>query len=92
MRVGLCRLLAVRFEPRVDQSDLRVDGRMAHALLPGDELHQLVGALDIGRAVVERARGRSRSRQALRGGGVFLERYEIVRIGANIGASAFPSA
>src|SRR5712664_3917852 len=50
---------------------------MAHALLGGDELHQLVGALDIGRAVLERARGRGRAREALRGGGIFLERHQI---------------
>ena len=59
---------------------------MAQALLPGDELHQLVGALDIGRAVLQRAGGRGRARQALRGGGVFLERHQIVRIGADLHA------
>src|SRR6476659_7360992 len=39
-------LLAVRLEPPVNQRDLRVDRRMDHALLLGDELHQLVGAFD----------------------------------------------
>ncbi len=46
------RLFAVGFEPRVDQRDDPVDHRMAQTLLLGDQLHQLVGALDIGRAVL----------------------------------------
>ena len=64
----------------LDQRDLRVDRRMAQALLPGDELHQLVGALDIGRAVLQRARGRGRTHQALRRRGIFLERHEVLRL------------
>ncbi len=46
------RLFAVGFEPRVNQRDNPVDHRMAQTLLLGDQLHKLVGALDIGRAVL----------------------------------------
>src|SRR5262249_10401429 len=53
-----CRLLAIRLEPGVDQRHGRVDDRVAQPHLGRNELHQLVGALDIGHAVVERARGR----------------------------------
>src|SRR5262249_2295970 len=80
------RLLAVRLEPRLDQRDLRVDRGMAQPLLPSDELHQLVGALDGGGAVLQRARRRGRPREALRRGGIFLERHEIVRLGAELEA------
>src|SRR5690349_5617322 len=52
-RVGLCRLLAVGGEPLVDQRHGSVQRRVAHALLLAEELHQLVGALDVRRAVVE---------------------------------------
>src|SRR5882724_4412032 len=51
---GGSRLLAVGLDPRVDQGDLGVDRRVAQALLPGDELHQLVGALDVGGAILQR--------------------------------------
>jgi hypothetical protein len=37
-------------KPRVNQSYLRTDGRMMQAVLRGNELHQLVGALDVRRA------------------------------------------
>ena len=59
---------------------------MAQALLPGDELHQLVGALDVDGAVLQRAGGGGRAHQALRGGGVFLERHQIVGLGAELDA------
>ena len=52
---------------------------MTQALLPGNQLHELIGALDIERSVIERARRRSRTNQALRRGSVFLERHEIAR-------------
>src|SRR5712664_1872462 len=79
-------LLAVGFEPRVDQGDARIDDRMAETLLSGDELHQLVGALDVGQAVVERAGSRGRAYEALGGGGIFFEWHEIVGIGAQLDA------
>jgi hypothetical protein len=50
------RLLAVRLQPCIDQRHLRIDRRMAQPLLLGDELHQLVRALDVGRTVLQRAR------------------------------------
>src|SRR5581483_4882829 len=70
-------LLAVGLEPRIDQRYLRVDRRKAQPLLLGDELHELVGALDVRRSVLQRAGGGCRARQALRGGGIFLVRYEV---------------
>src|SRR5882724_10453036 len=79
-------LLAVGFKPGIDQRYLGVDRRMAQTLLPGDQLHQLVGTLDIGGAIVERARRRGRSREALRSGGIFLERNQILRLGAELNA------
>jgi len=36
---------------------------MMQAALRGDELHQLVGPLDIWRAILQRSRGRSRTGQ-----------------------------
>jgi hypothetical protein len=59
---------------------------MAHALLPGDQLHQLVGAFDIGRAIVERARGRSRTGQAFCGRSIFLEWYKLIARGTELHA------
>ena len=53
---------------------------MPQTLLKRNELHQLVGAFDVRRAVLQRARGGSRTRQALRGGRVFFERHEIEAI------------
>ena len=64
----------------------RVDHRMAQALLLGDQLHQLVGAFDIRRAVLQRARGRSRTRQALRRRRIFFERHKIARRRAKLDA------
>src|SRR6266568_3154738 len=83
---GRCGLLAVGFKAGIDQRDLGVDRRMAQTLLLGNQLHQLVGTLDIGGAIVERARSRCRSREALRSGGVFLERNQILRLGAKLDA------
>src|SRR5262245_27931288 len=76
---GRSRLLAIGFEARIDQRDDLIDDRMAHALLLCDQLHQLVGTFDIRRAVLQRACRRRRPRQALRRGGVFLERHEVAR-------------
>src|SRR3569832_1786089 len=59
------RLLPVGREPLVDQSDDGVDILVLHALLLGDELHQLVSVFVVGRAVLVRARRRGRTRQAL---------------------------
>src|SRR5437762_1910817 len=81
-----CRLLAVGLKPFVDQRHLRIDRRVTEPPLPGDELHELIGALDVGRAVLQCARGRSRTHQRLRGSGVFLERHEILRLGAEFNA------
>ena len=44
------RLLPVGGEPFVDQRDRGIDDGMAPPLLRGDGLHQLVRALDVGRA------------------------------------------
>src|SRR6266852_5140589 len=79
-------LLPVGGEPFIDQRDRGIDDGVVQPLLRGDQLHQLVRALDIGHAVVERARGRGRTREALRRGGVFLERYQIIRRGAELDA------
>jgi hypothetical protein len=46
------RFLAVGLQTLVDQGDNGVDLRIAHALLPADELNQLVGALYVLRAVL----------------------------------------
>ncbi len=59
---------------------------MAHALLLGDELHQLVGAFDIGRAIVERARSRSRTRQAFCSRSIFLEWHKFIARGTKLDA------
>src|SRR5262249_12371569 len=83
---ALRRLLAVRLEALIDQRHAGVDGRMAEALLLGDQLHELIGALDVGHAVVERASGGGWTRQALGRGGVLLERHEVVRLGAELHA------
>src|SRR5579875_2125774 len=80
------RFRAVRLEPRIDQRDLRVDRGVALALLARDELHQLVGALDIRRAVLQGARRRCRARETLRRRGVFLERHEIFGLRAELDA------
>src|SRR5262245_11154230 len=69
--LGRSRLFSIGFEPRVDQRDDSVDDRMAHALLLGDQLHEFVGAFDVGRAVLQSTRGRGRTREALRRGSVF---------------------
>src|SRR6266850_5312487 len=79
-------LPAIFFEQFVDQRHIGVDYRMAEALLPGDQLYQLVGTFDIRSAVEQRARGRRRARQALRGGGVLLERHQFVWVGAEFDA------
>src|SRR5882762_8826173 len=55
-------LPAIFFEQFVDQRHIGVDYRMAEALLPGDQLYQLVGTFDIRSAVEQRARGRRRAR------------------------------
>jgi hypothetical protein len=51
-------LLPILIEPGIDQGDGGVDRGMAQALLLGDELNQLVGALDVRRAVLQGAGGR----------------------------------
>src|SRR5262245_8288089 len=73
------RLLAVRLQPGIDQRHRGIDGWMTEPLLLGNELHELVGAFDIGRAVVEGPCGGGRPRQALRRRGIFLEWHKIVR-------------
>src|SRR5438552_5749734 len=84
--LGGCRFLAVGLEPRVDQRDDPIDHRMAEPLLPGDQLHQLVGAFDVGRAVLQSPRGRGRARETLCCRSVFFERHQIVRRGAELDA------
>ena len=59
---GSGRLLPIRLQPSIHKRDLGVDGGQAQAFLLGDQLHELVGALDIGRSVVQGARGRGRTR------------------------------
>src|SRR5258708_4789815 len=66
-------LLPIRIEPGIDQGDGGVDRRVAQALLLSDELHQLVGAFDIWRAVLQGTGGRGGARQIFRRGSVFLE-------------------
>src|SRR5215831_1335883 len=80
------RLLAVDLEPSVDQRDTRVDDRMMQALLRGDKLHELIGALDVRRAVLDRARCGGRARQAHRRRRIFLKWHEIVRTRAELDA------
>src|SRR5215831_19292585 len=67
--------LSIGGEPGIDRRDRLIDDGVTHAVLRGDRLHQPVGPLDIGRAVVERPGGRGRSHQVERRGGVFIERY-----------------
>jgi hypothetical protein len=50
--LGRRRLFAVGLEPRVDQRHDAVNHRVVEPFLPGDQLHQLVGAFDIGSAVL----------------------------------------
>src|SRR5689334_870252 len=71
-RQSLGRRLPVRRKTLIDQRDLGIDRRMPQALLKGDELDQLVGAFDIGRAILQRARRGRRAGQALRRSGVFF--------------------
>src|ERR1044071_5288379 len=52
-RSGRRALLAVGSQPAVDQRDAAVDLGMAEPFLAGDELNQLVGALDERHAVVQ---------------------------------------
>src|SRR5690349_12845881 len=61
----------------IDQRDLGIDRRMSQAFLKGDKLNQLVGAFDVRRAILQRARRGSWPRQALRGSGILLERNEV---------------
>src|SRR5262249_16074595 len=81
-----CRLVEVGLKSLVDECHDCVDDRMDQSLLPGDELHELVGTLDIGRAVLQSARGRRRAHERLRRGGVLLERHEILRLAAKLDA------
>jgi TolB-like protein/class 3 adenylate cyclase len=69
---------AVDRQPFVDRGDGGIDDRVMHAELRADHLHQPVGALDIGGAVEERPRRRGRPDQIVGGGGVFLERHQII--------------
>ena len=50
-------LLAIRFQPLIDQRHLGIDRGQAKALLPGDKLNELVGPLNKGGTIVERASG-----------------------------------
>src|SRR5262245_35448570 len=55
----LCgRLFPVRRQPLIDQRHGGINNGVAQALLAGNELHELIGALDVGGTVVERARRR----------------------------------
>ena len=69
-----------------DERDNAVDHRVAEALLFCDQLHEFVGTLDIRNAVIERTRRGSRPRQAFRRRRVFLERHEILWVGAELHA------
>ena len=59
---------------------------MPQAFLKGNELDQLVGAFDVWRAILQRARRGGRAGQALRSSGVLFERNKIRRIGAELHA------
>ena len=65
-------------EPCVDQRHRLIDHGVAHAELRSDQLHEAVGALDVGGAVVEGAGRRGRPHQVVCGGGVFLERHQVI--------------
>ena len=51
---------SIDVKPTIHQSDDLVEQGMLHAALPRDELHELVGPLDVECTVVERASGRGR--------------------------------
>jgi hypothetical protein len=51
------RSLAVGLQAAIDQRDGRIDKAIVQALLRANALHQLVRAFNVGRAIVERARG-----------------------------------
>src|SRR5580704_6569151 len=80
------RLLTVGFKPRIDQRDLSIDCRIMQTSLRGNELHEFIGALDIGRAVLQRAGGGRRASQRLRRRGIFLERHHIVGLSPKLDA------
>src|SRR5712672_1956692 len=82
------RLPAVCSDPFIHQDNNGIEHGMTHALLLGDELHQLVGAFDIDRAIVERARSGSWTRQAFRSRSIFLEWYEFIARGTKLDAHA----
>ena len=71
-RISGCRF-SVGGKASVDQRDLGVDRRMSQAFLKGNELDQFVGAFDVWRAILQRARRGSRTGQALRRSGVLFE-------------------
>src|SRR5882724_7202371 len=83
---GRHRLPAVCSDSFIHQDNNGVEHGMTHALMLGDELHQLVGTFDIDRAIVERARSRSRTRQAFCGRSIFLEWYEFIARGTELDA------
>ncbi len=55
------RFFPIRLQPPVNQGDLRIDCRVTQATALRDQLHQLVGALDVDRAVLQGARRRCRT-------------------------------
>jgi len=57
-----------------------------HAALGGNQLHELVSPLDIGRFVLQGARRRGRACQRLRRRSVLFERHHILRLRAELDA------
>ncbi len=62
----------------VHESDRLIHDRIAHAVLRTDQLHEPVRPFDIGGAVVEGPGGRGWPDQVVCGGGIFLERHQVV--------------
>jgi hypothetical protein len=81
-RAGSGRLLPVLLQPAFDQGDGLIEHFRAHAFLRRDGLHQQVDALDVGRAIGERARRRRRTAERERRVGVLLERHEVALLRA----------
>src|SRR5438045_2367256 len=66
-------------QPGVDDSDRLIHDRVAHAVLRPNQLHEPVRPLDVGGTVVEGPGRRGGPHQVVCGGGIFLERHQVVR-------------
>ena len=77
-----CGFLPVCIKPRIDESNYGVEHRAAHAFLPCNKLHKSVGAFDVRRAIVKRARGRGWTRQTFGCKSIFFEWLKFVAYGS----------